>query len=503
MQHQGAHEDDGQVRAPSAPHTLNRVGELVHSDRAKSTRVGVVVAIFVMGFAISLAVNWPGHIGYDGIIQLYEGRTGVYGNWHPAIMSWMLGIADHIVPGASLFVVFDTTLLFASFLSLLWIAPKPSWAAVGVAAFCVLTPQLLIYPGTVWKDVLFAASAIAAFVCLALVSAWWPNGRLRFFLIVVALAFSALAALVRQNGILAMLGATVAVGWIAARNEPHRARVRAIFYGAGAFAIAGIMASLALVLLTTRMVGNSATLEQIRLLQFYDVVGAVVARPSLALDEIRSADPGSETAIRTIGVRLYSPQNNDPLTEPPAFGKLLDHPQSAMIPQQWFDLIVHHPLLYLKVRAGVFRWVFMAPDLNACVPDELGITADPPAELQFLGLKPRWDGRDAALDSYVRFFIGTPILSHVTYLVLACAVLVFLLRRRRPPDIPIAMMLISAIAFASSFFVISIACDYRYLLFLDIASLASTFYVALTTRYRSWPSKNLAPHLVVEKQAGT
>lgn len=65
------------------------------------------------------------------------------------------------------------------------------------------------------------------------------------------------------------------------------------------------------------------------------------------------------------------------------------------------------------------------------------------------------------------------------------------------------MMLISAIAFASSFFVISIACDYRYLLFLDIASLASTFYVALTTRYRSWPSKNLAPHLVVEKQAGT
>jgi hypothetical protein len=44
-------------------------------------------------------------------------------------------------------------------------------------------------------------------------------------------------------------------------------------------------------------------------------------------------------------------------------------------------------------------------------------------------------------------------------------------------------MLIAAFAFTASFFVISIACDYRYLYFLDIAALAAVFYLALDPAY--------------------
>jgi hypothetical protein len=53
-----------------------------------------------------------------------------------------------------------------------------------------------------------------------------------------------------------------------------------------------------------------------------------------------------------------------------------------------------------------------------------------------------------------------------------------LLRRRRSPDLAVAAMLGSAFAFAASFAVISIACDYRYLYDLDLAVIAASFYLA-------------------------
>jgi hypothetical protein len=44
-------------------------------------------------------------------------------------------------------------------------------------------------------------------------------------------------------------------------------------------------------------------------------------------------------------------------------------------------------------------------------------------------------------------------------------------------------MLLASLAFTASFFVISIACDYRYLYALDLAALASLFYLALDPGY--------------------
>jgi hypothetical protein len=54
-----------------------------------------------------------------------------------------------------------------------------------------------------------------------------------------------------------------------------------------------------------------------------------------------------------------------------------------------------------------------------------------------------------------------------------------LLRRRQAEDIAMAFMLIGAFAFTLSFFVISIACDYRYLYALDLSAMFAAFYVAL------------------------
>jgi hypothetical protein len=85
-------------------------------------------------------------------------------------------------------------------------------------------------------------------------------------------------------------------------------------------------------------------------------------------------------------------------------------------------------------------------------------------------------------------------------LLLACAaLLLFAPSPAAPPDIPIVMMLISGLAFVASFLVISIACDYRYLLFLDIASLAAVFYIAPTIHDGAWPGKNGCPNGLTDR----
>jgi len=96
-----------------------------------------------------------------------------------------------------------------------------------------------------------------------------------------------------------------------------------------------------------------------------------------------------------------------------------------------------------------------------------------------LGIAPRMDARDNWLFRYALLFSGTPIWSHATFALVGLVALVLLLRRRRHEDIAIAGLLVSSFAFAASFFVISIACDYRYLYFLDVAALSSALYLGL------------------------
>src|SRR6185437_8627228 len=128
----------------------------------------VAGAILLAGFAATVLVSWPGHLSYDSILQLLQGRTGIYNAWPPPVMAWLLGLGDALVPGTGLFVTFDVLLAFGAFAGILLLVPRQvGWAAVPAAVAVVLTPQVLIYQGVVWKDVLFADSAVAGFVCLA------------------------------------------------------------------------------------------------------------------------------------------------------------------------------------------------------------------------------------------------------------------------------------------------------------------------------------------------
>ncbi len=433
-------------------------------------------AILLVGCLAALSLNWPGQLSYDSVVQLHDGRFGHYNAWHPPVMAWMLGLADTIVPGAGLFILFNALVLFGSLLSLLWIRPNVSWFASAVAALCVVLPQFVLYQGIVWKDVLFADAAVAGFVALAHAARHWAQPRSRWILLALGVTFLSLAALARQNGGIVLVVAAAAVIPVARRSS--WGITRSLAWGFGVLTIELLIVALAGFALSLRENGDSGPVAQLRLLEFYDIIGAVKDTPTLRLDILARASPDLEQLIRSDGVRLYTPVRNDTLVGSAELQSELADTKPAVMASQWRAMIFDHPLGYLRVRSRVFGWLFFTWDAKACSAYYAGVDG-PSSYLRDLGLTRRIRPGDRALAGYAARFAGTPLLSHATYALLALGLLVLLVRRGRPADFAMAFLLVAALAFTLSFFVISIACDYRYLLFLDLASLAALFYWAI------------------------
>jgi FkbM family methyltransferase len=440
-----------------------------------------VAAVIALGGLIGLWLNLPGHFSYDSVVQLAEGRAGVYSGEHPPVMSWLLGLADALTPGAGLFVVVDTLLIDGALIAFVLLAPRASWLAVPLAAALLALPQLALYPAIVWKDVLFAGASVAGFAALAWAAAWWSEPRRRYALVGVALVLLTLAALSRQNGAVVLPIASLAFGAIAASLARRPSAWRGVTRGL-AFLVAGaalfVAASTAL---ATRLEQPDANSEAWAALQTYDVVGAAAREPALALSVLKARDPALLTLIRTTGVAEFSPARVDSLQ--PVLDRMDPNgADDAPLAAQWRSLIARHPLLYLRGRASAFRWVFLTPDPDGCLMVYTGVSG-PDEEMTGAHLRPRKSAVDDELEDYATAFTTTPAFSHAAYAAVGLALLLALLRRRRAPDIAVAAMVGAALAFTASFAVISFACDYRYLYDLDIAVIAAALYMAADARW--------------------
>jgi hypothetical protein len=423
--------------------------------------VRLAAAILVIGFGVMLALNAPGQLSYDSVTQLADGRSGHYNSWHPPLMAWLLGLFDSLVPGTFLFLLFQGLLLLAGLLALLALKPR-GWLSMGVALLIVLTPQWLLYQGEIWKDMLFADAAIAGFAALA-----WYAQRPHPATAILTLASLLVAAAVRQNGIVLLPVAAVTL----ALTAPRRWRWALAFLAAGLVLLFGLNLALA-----SRGDGGDGAAAEIRLAQSYDLAGAFAREPNLSVP----LPPDLDQLLRGPGARLYTPLRNDPFAADLALSKARSEAPDGAISTAWQALVLNHPLLYLKVRWADFAAVVTTPDSDVCHLATSGVTG-PPQLLRQLGLSVRNRTQDLALKSYARLFFDTPLFSHVLWGLLAVVLLIVLLRRPSAADKAVAGLLAGALLFSLTFFFISIACDYRYLIFLDLAVMAASLY-AITKR---------------------
>lgn len=214
--------------------------------------------------------------------------------------------------------------------------------------------------------------------------------------------------------------------------------------------------------------------DGVRIVQQYDLMGALALDHDFPLAAITHAAPGAAHVLRNLAPRYYSAARIDTVDSQKEILGAFDTIPDPALAADWRALILH-PSLYLRERAEVFRWVFLTPKLEACLPVAVGVQG-PQETLSALGMRPRWSDQDRRLLAYDK--AASAVHAHLAYAVIAAVVGLFLLRRGEPADLAMAALMASALAFAASFFVISIACDYRYLYFLDLAALAGLLYLA-------------------------
>ncbi|MFI4965440.1 MAG: hypothetical protein ACHP9T_08755 [Caulobacterales bacterium] len=432
-------------------------------------------AVLAAGLLLMLGANLPGHLSYDSVAQLYEGHFHVRNTWGPALYAWVLGAFDAVIPGTALYVTVSGLLFYASLASLADLRPRTSWLAVAAAAAVVLIPQVLIYQAIVWKDVMFANCAVAGLICVAHAARAWPNARRRWLYLACALVLLAAGSQVRQNGIIAAVLAAVALGWIASQERWRRG----VAWGLGGF-VAVVMTGAAMTALSFPPHGSRDTgvSTGIRIVQNYDLIGAVAMDPHYPLDLMAASDPAAAQVIRQRARFDYSGRRVDFVDRDQAMGDAFNAVSDPAAQAQWFDLIFRHPALYLRVRLEDFRWLVAPPVIDWCLPVYLGVDA-PADKMAPLKLSQRYVQSDVQLNNYATWFFDTPVYRHGLYLAISAVLAGLLLWRRQPADIAIAALQLGGLAFAASFFIISIACDYRYLYFSDLAAIAGLIYAAV------------------------
>lgn len=426
------------------------------------------------GLLAVLAANLPGQMSVDSVVTLQEARTGVRQTWAPAAGSWLMKPFDALVAGTGLYVTASAALLFVSLMSLARLRGRASWWAALLALLAIATPQVLLYQGVVWRDVVFANLTIAGFVMLAHAAKGWRAGA-PILPLAGALVALVLAALVRQNGLILLAAGAVALGWTA-RHDGRRA---GLAWTLGFLAVGGVLA-----MALNHLAQPPETAPNLRphasalILEHYDVIGAKAHHPKLKMKDIGHADPVAREELEARAAEIYSPTRVDTLDGDAAFRKTLWHVPDKAMNAQWRSVIINYPAAYLLQRADVFRWVLATPRLDQCLPAVVGVEG-PAAMLRDLDIQTGIDPQDRALGAYARRFYGTPVYSHLTWLLVAAGMIVLLLRRRDPADGVIIALLGGTLAFVASFAVISVACDYRYLYLLDLAAMVGLIYVAL------------------------
>lgn len=474
-----------QLLDPSPRETADPTTRRVTEGRARAT----ALCVLALGLVLSLASALPGHLSTDSVIQLSEGRRLAFDSFNPPVMSFLLGVLDRVLPGTALYVTANVVLLYASLAGLLFLRRRTSWAVVPVLVAVVLSPQVVVLQGVVWKDVLFANAALAATVALALSvrhHAAAPT-RPRWLWLGASAGLLALAALARQNGLVVALVVSAA---LVAVTRPLGWRV-AVSYGAG------LLASVLLVVQGTNTalaaVDRSETGSKIgiglRVLQTYDVVGAVARDPDIDLSAL-GASPAVEAMLRDQAADVYSPVRIDTLNDAPEMMNGLGALPREAISAQWRSLLTSNTSTYLAQRADAFRWVFLTPEITRCLPVHVGVDG-PPAVLESLGVEAVQDQQDRALYAYSVRFFDTPAYRHTTFALVSVLLVGLLLVRRQRTDLVMLGLQLSALGVAASYFVVSIACDYRYLYFVDLAALAGLVHLASdppSLRRRSAPA---------------
>jgi len=117
--------------------------------------------LFILGFVLLAVLLYPGFISPDSKRQILEGRSGVYGDWHPPVVTFLWSIADRFFIAGTFGILLLHLSLFwwglCSFTTGLW-SSKGRWLPFLICFY----PPIFGIEGAIWKDLLMVGALAVA-----------------------------------------------------------------------------------------------------------------------------------------------------------------------------------------------------------------------------------------------------------------------------------------------------------------------------------------------------
>jgi hypothetical protein len=310
-----------------------------------------VAVLLAIGFALTLAIFYPGVMTFDSKYLFEYAVKGTMGDWQSPVMVWLWGLIDPIAPGAgSMFLLIAATYWLGFGLLSLTLAARGSRAALLLPLLAV-TPPSLALAGVIWRDVLFATCwLLAASVVFAVAE---RQSWIRLTGQALGLALIVFGVLLRPNALLAAPILAAYAIWLSDTSL----RRAAILYIPAALIFFGM------VQLVYYGVLNAKREHPLQTVMIFDLGGISHFAKANQFPVEWSA---TENAM--LLDTCYQPTMWDIYwrLEPCDFVmRKLEREMglfgTSTISRAWLAAILHHPVAYLRHRTA-FLWNFLAGD---------------------------------------------------------------------------------------------------------------------------------------------
>jgi len=405
--------------------------------------VGVVAALLIAGYGLTLWIFYPGIMTYDAKFVYEDIAKGTLGDWQSPVMVWLWRVIDPITPGAgSMFLLTATAYWLGFALPSFALATRGRRGAL-LLPILALMPPALAFVGIIWRDVLLAACwLLASGVVFAVTE---QTSRIRLPTQLFAFALVAMGVLLRPNALLAASVLTAYLVW----PERFSLRRTAVLF------VPTALSFFAIVQLVYYGAFGATRQHPLQSIMIFDLGGI-----SHFAKENQYPVDWSEALNAMLLNSCYQPTQWDIYwrLEPCDFvmGKIEREQHlfgTSAIPKAWLQAILRHPLAYMQHRLD-FMWNFLAGDnLTMWLAD-----VDHPMRQVLPGRKPF-----AVLVSIHDALKATPAFRVGSWL-LACIALCWIGWRRRETSDGALMLGVcgSAAVYVLSFVFVGVASDFRY-----------------------------------------
>src|SRR5438270_9612044 len=78
-----------------------------YSNKHCSNSIIITLLIVMLGITFTVYCYYPGNMSSDSLDQYTQGRTGMFNDWHPPVMSYLWSLMDKVIPGPAGMLIFN------------------------------------------------------------------------------------------------------------------------------------------------------------------------------------------------------------------------------------------------------------------------------------------------------------------------------------------------------------------------------------------------------------